>query len=249
MNKEKRKIIKVFNVKVRGKLPDLSSFNKRHDGRAGHWLEEQMGIAHNASNSPDIMGYEMKNSTSSKTSFGDWSAHYYIFEEKAYRLTRNRFMSVFGKYNPKKKRYSWSGSPIPKINVYNDFGAILLVDKSDNINIYYNFGKDARANKQSLVPRKLQKPSLLLAQWDAKWMRKKVETKFNKSGWFKCKKNSDGVYTNIVFGDPINYKVWLRDVKKGLIYFDSGMYQGNSRNYSQWRADNSYWDLLVTETY
>ena len=118
-----------------------------------------------------------------------------------------------------------------------------------NIKIYYNFRKDARTNKRSLVPRKLQKSRLLLAQWDAKWMRSKVEDKFNKSGWFKCKKNADGVYTNIVFGDPINYRFWLKDVKKGLIYFDSGMYQGNSRNYSQWRADNSYWDLLVTETH
>ena len=80
-------------------------------------------------------------------------------------------------------------------------------------------------------------------------MRNKVENKFNKSGWFKCKMNADGAYANIVFGDPINYSVWLRDVKKGLIYFDSGMYQGNNRNYSQWRADNSYWDLLVTETH
>jgi hypothetical protein len=242
-------IIKRFRKYVRGRKPAFSSVNINHDGRGGYWLEKQMGIAHNARNSPDIMGYEMKNNTPSKTSFGDWSAHYYIFKDKEYGLNRNRFMSVFGKYNPRKRRYSWSGSPIPKINVYNDFGAILLVDKSDNIKIYYNFRKDARTNKRSLVPRKLQKSRLLLAQWDAKWMRIKVENKFNKAGWFKCIKDADGFYTKIVFGDPISYKLWLKGVRKGLIFFDSGMYQGNSRNYSQWRADNSYWDLLVTETY
>ena len=249
MTQAKRRIINLFYSKVRGKRPDLSSFNKRHDGREGHWLEEQMGISHNASNTPDTNGYEMKNNTSTKTSFGDWSASYYIFRNKEYGLTRDRFMSIFGKYNIKKRRYSWSGEPIPKINAYNGFGQVLLVDESENIKILYSFNHDSRSNKYSLVHRPLQQPKLLLAQWDAEWMRIKVENKFNKAGWFKCIKDADGFYTKIVFGDPISYKLWLKGVKKGLIFFDSGMYQGNSRNYSQWRADNSYWDLLITETY
>jgi hypothetical protein len=249
VTKDKQIIIDLFNAKVRGKRPDLSSFNKRHAGRGGHWLEKQMGISHNASNLPDTNGFEMKNDTCGRTTFGDWSASHYIFRSEEYGLGRDKFMSVFGHYNGKKRRYSWSGKPIPKINTYNHFGQILLIDNDDNINILYSFKEDARPNKQSLIPTNLQKPTLLLAQWNAKWMQEKVENKFNKSGWFKCIKNADGIYTNIVFGDPISYKDWLRGVRKGLIFFDSGMYQGNSRNYSQWRADNSYWDLLVTETY
>ena len=38
-------------------------------------------------------------------------------------------------------------------------------------------------------------------------------------------------------------------VEKGDIFFDSGMYQGNNRNYSQWRSVNSFWEELVQERY
>ena len=34
------------------------------------------------------------------------------------------------------------------------------------------------------------------------------------------------------------------------IIFDSGMYQGNSRNYSQFRSSaNNFWNILITEEY
>lgn len=31
--------------------------------------------------------------------------------------------------------------------------------------------------------------------------------------------------------------------------FDSGMYEGNPRPYSQWRANNNLWDSLIIESY
>ena len=42
---------------------------------------------------------------------------------------------------------------------------------------------------------------------------------------------------------------WIKLVGKGIVFFDSGMYQGNARPYSQWRADNGYWNSLITETF
>ena len=72
---EEMKIIELFKKNVYGRLPDTNSFNQRHDGKDGHWLERQMGITANANNEPDLYGYEMKNSTGSKTTFGDWSAN------------------------------------------------------------------------------------------------------------------------------------------------------------------------------
>lgn len=45
------------------------------------------------------------------------------------------------------------------------------------------------------------------------------------------------------------YENWIKLVKQGVVFFDSGMYQGNKRPYSQWRANNSYWDSLITENY
>ena len=246
---EKKLIIQLFNDSVRGKRPDVRNFNSNHDGNEGHWLEKQMGIAHNCSNSPDFMWFEMKNHTASKTSFGDWSASYYIFKDKNHSISRQRFMEIFGQYNFLKKRYSWSGTPIPKIGEFNQFGQILLVNNNGDINIFYSYTHDKRTEKASIVPESFQQGQILIVQWNAAWMGKKVENKFNKAGWFKCKQNAAGVYSEIVFGGPLNYPSFLQGVKKGVIFFDSGMYQGNPRNYSQWRADNRLWDSLITEKY
>lgn len=250
MDEDKQKIINLFNKNVRGKKPNTSDSNIKHAGKEGHWLEKQMEIARNASNSPDLFGYEMKNHTSSKTTFGDWSASYYIWHDEDLDIKRDDFLQIFGKANPKKRgRFSWSGEPIPKINQYNTFGQILLIDDNQNIVIEYSFSHDKRETKKALVPKSMQQEHLILARWDYEWMKAKVEDKFNQKGWFKCLKNTDGVYNEIVFGEPMTFENWLNGVREGLIFFDSGMYQTNLRNYSQWRANNAYWDDLIVERY
>lgn len=250
MSKDKQKIIALFNKKVKGKQPNTEGSNAKHAGKEGHWLEQQMGIAQNASNSPDILGYEMKNDTTSKTTFGDWSADYYIFKDKDYKIDRDKFLTIFGKPNVNKgNRYSWSGEPCPNIHDYNTFGQIIKIDSKNNIVIEYNYNKDTRKNKVSVIPKSMKKNNLVLAVWHAESMKKKVEDKFNQKGWFKCLKNKENVYTNIAFGDPVDFENWIENVKNGNIFFDSGMYQGNIRNYSQWRANNSYWDSLITSKY
>lgn len=246
----KKKIIELFMNNVKGRKPDSSGSNANHDGKDGHWLEVQMGVAHNASNTPDMDGFEMKNNTSTKTTFGDWSADYYIFMDLKYNIKRDQFLKIFGAPNVKKNnRYSWSGKPCPNIKTYNLFGQILKVDNDGNIFALYSFKEDKRPNKSDIVPIDMQKDNLILAKWNLESIKLKVERKFNKLGWFKCKKNLDGIYESIVFGNPINFNTWIEGVRKGYIFFDSGMYQGNKRNYSQWRANNAYWDSLVVETY
>ena len=47
----------------------------------------------------------------------------------------------------------------------------------------------------------------------------------------------------------MNFNEWIDLVKQGIVYFDSGMHQGNPRPYSEWRADNTFWNSLITETY
>lgn len=243
--KQKEEIIRRFLNNVKGKKPDTSSYTVKHSGKEGHWLETQMGISHNASNTPDLFGFEMKNGTFSKTTFGDWSADYYIFHNSKYAITRDDFLTIFGKPNPKKDgRYSWSGEPCPKIQGYNSFGQILIVDDDNNIIIQYSFPKDQRRTKEIIVPSIMQQPDLVLAKWNSASLKKKVEQKFNNQGWFQCTKDSNGRYSDIFFGPPINFVHWIEGVKNGLIFFDSGMYHGNARNYSQWRANNKYWDSL-----
>lgn len=250
-DESKKKIVELFNKNVKGKKPDTDASNINHDGKEGHWLETQMNIPHNAANLPDILGYEMKDNTKSKTSFGDWSADYYLYKDKSIGISRDDFIKIFGKPNQMKGgRYSWSGEPCPKgLDKYNDYGQMMTIDKLKNINIFYSFDKDKRSNKENIVPSNIQKNGLLIVQWESSSLKNKVERKFNNYGWFKCVKNKEGIYSNIVFGDPINFNNWISGVLSGLIFFDSGMYQGNSRNYSQWRAYNNYWDSLITDRY
>jgi hypothetical protein len=246
---EKAEIVKRFNENVRGKATGVMTTNSAHDGQDGHWLEQQMGIKANASNTPDLFGYEMKNQTTSKTTFGDWSADYYIYKDASCGISRDDFLTIFGKPNPEKgRRCSWSGEPCPKINVTNSFGQTLIVDSANNIRAVYSFSKDNRANKKELIPLLLQKEDLTLAKWNESSIRIKLENKFNQKGWFKCVKQG-GIYTQLAFGNPISFDVWIKWVKIGDVFFDSGMFQGNSRNYSQWRANNTFWDKLITERY
>lgn len=243
-------IIERFNNCVRGLRPNLNGFNNNHDGAGGHWLETQMGIPHNANNNADLFGYEMKNQTTSgKTTFGDWSADYYIFKDTDYGITKNEFIRIFGKYNNQKNRYSWSGEPCPRINQYSTFGQKYYVDNNNNIIVIYSYEFDQRENKAQIIPINMQIENLIIAQWNANSIQQKLERKFNQNGWFKCTKDHDGVYNQIHFGSPINFAIWIELVRNGTVFFDSGMYEGNNRLYSQWRALNTFWDSLIIDTY
>ena len=103
----------------------------------------------NAANQADFWGYECKNHTSSKTTWGDWTANYYIFDD-ATQLTRDRFLQIFGTPNMKKHgRYSWSGKEVPtRHNDITKFGQSLIVDSNLDISIFYNFNKDNRVSKK-----------------------------------------------------------------------------------------------------
>lgn len=271
MNKDqaKQKLIELFRTQVKGKRPDVTGRNNLHDGREGNWLEEQFGKSPDADNHADFWGFELKNETSSKTTFGDWSANRYIFKTSQYAklfeipaigTPQDVFCQFFGKPNPEKGgRYSWSGSPVPHLDAYNSFGQIMIIEKNLDIVILYSYSKDQRSNKSKIIPLQLQKDNLELARWFGttspstcrgdKCLQEKLEDKFNQYGWFTCKKDNTGRYAKICFGAPINYRTWIQLVRKGVVFFDSGMYQGNKRPYQQWRANNNFWDSLITEKY
>ena len=265
----KEDIIELFHRNVKGKKPNVEGTNERHDGRQGHWLEHQFGIHSNDYNAADLWGYELKNETTKKTTFGDWSANEYVFTNPQYCIyftgrskfeKREDFLRIFGKPNELKGgRCSWSGSPCPKIECFNDFGQRLIVDINKDILAIYSYSEDKRADKAEIVPRELQIENLVIARWYGetspttkktdKCLKAKLEDKFNDKGWFTCKTDENGLYCKICFGKPMNYNEWIELVKQGIVFFDSGMYQGNKRPYSQWRANNNFWDSLITETY
>ena len=260
---DKEKIVKRFNDNVKGKTPDTTSANQRHDGKNGHWLETQMGITHNADNKPDLFGYEMKNETSSgKISFGDWSADEYIFLHgrgknkinsinQNYQITRKQFLEIFGKPNiEKNNRLSWSGTPCPTYYLdVTTFGQELKIDSNENIVILYHYSKDTRTNKSFVVPSNLQNENIIIARWGKDTIKRKLEDKFNQNGWFTVSTNSNGAYEKIHFGEPMNYESWIKLFKERKVFFDSGMYDGNIRPYPQWRATTGVWHSLIKESY
>ena len=77
----RKKIIEIYKTKVHGIKPDTSKMTGSHDGKIGHWLEDKMGSERDASNKPDLFGYEMKTG-GSKTTFGDWGPNYFIFRDE-----------------------------------------------------------------------------------------------------------------------------------------------------------------------
>jgi hypothetical protein len=258
MQTNKKIIIDKFMSNVKGKEIDIK--NKKHCGSEGHWLETQMGINHNDNNEPDILGYEMKKN-SSKITFGDFSASEYLFsnnkeyiekmnnwEKNTNKITRVEFIKYFGKPNPlKKNRYSWSGSCVPKYGIWNYCGQMLLFNDNFDLCVFYSFKNDTREEKYS-YPNFIQN-EIIIAIWKKNKLEEHVNRKFNKNGFFICKKINK-TYENILFGKPFDFKYFIDNIKKKNIIFDSGMYETNSRNYSHFRSSaNNFWNILITEEY
>lgn len=243
---DKQQILTLFNNNVKSIKICLDNQNINHDGREGFWLEKRMNIQHNANNKPDINGYEMKK-FSNKITIGDFSASEYIFSRKrdiinkinnwtdVEKMTRTNFIIIFGNPNPKKdNRYSWSGSCVPKYRSWNENGQMLSITENNNIVIYYSFSKDTR-NIKNDFPIFLQNDIIVIALWKSEKMRPHINNKFNQKGFFICKKINN-TYEKICFGKTFNFEYFIECIKNKKIIFDSGMYVGNSRNYSHFRG-------------
>lgn len=253
----KNKIIELFTNNIKGKDIILTT---NHFGSEGHWLESQLDIKHNCNNAPDILGYEMKKE-SSKISFGDFSANEYLFsknkpfieeinnwETDKYKMKRDDFIKYFGTPNPKKhNRYSWSGKCVPNYGIWNSCGQKLIFNDKLDLLAIYSYEEDKRECKETLPD--YLKNEIVIAIWKKEKLENHINNKFNKNGFFICKKINN-VYQKICFGKPFNFIHFVENVKNKKIIFDSGMYRGNTRNYSQFRSNgHSFWDNLIIEEY
>jgi hypothetical protein len=262
IDKCKLDIIKLFRENIKGKLFEHKSGNKNHDGKEGHWLENQMNIKHNSKNEPDINGYEMKKQ-SKKITFGDFSASEYLFtKDKKHinetnkwpnnlvNITKDDFIRFFGTQKPTKhNRYSWSGSCVPTYDNYNTCGQNLVISENNDICIYYSYSNDTRHDIKINFPDYLKKDNVLIAIWKNEKMRLHINNKFNNNGFFIIKKK-DGIYNTICFGRQFDYDCFITGIKNKIVIFDSGMKIGNSRNYSHFRSSSvNFWDGLVVEEY
>jgi hypothetical protein len=254
---DKEKIINIFKTRVKGKK--FQSGEVVHCGSEGQWLEIQMGLTPNSRNEPDIYGYEMKK-YSTKITFGDFSASEYLFSSTKneldflnnldLKLSRNDFIRFFGNPNPKKhNRYSWSGSCIPRYGLWNDCGQILFFDEQLDLRIEYCYSKDKRVSKFKISDW-LKSKKITIAIWKKDKLEKHINNKFNMNGFFICKKNSSEEFEQICFGKSFNFIFFVEYMKNGNIIFDSGMYIGNNRNYSNFRSGfKNFWENLIIEKY
>jgi len=208
-----------------------------------------MGIMPNSNNEPDKLGYEQKKDTNNKITFGDWSASGYAFNDKQYNLTRNKFLEMFGSPNPKKNdRHSWSGKVFPRYgNEWNYAGQRIRFLENEDLVIEYSYKNDTR-EVDILEEFKTNEP-IVLAFWTKIKLEKHILRKFGVKGFYICKKNDENIYDKICFGKTINFQFFKTGLENNKIILDSGMYQGNTRNYSQFRADKSFWYDLITEEY
>ena len=148
-----------FEKFVKGKKPDLTGYNSRHDGAEGDWLTKMMGLTVNGRNEPDFLGFEMKKD-SPKTTFGDWSPDFalYLSPRRGVKseLTRTDFLKIFGspKAHPephKKGRHSWSGEVFPTVRGINKYGQVMKVEKSGDIKALYFYFNDEFSIPYSFV--------------------------------------------------------------------------------------------------
>ena len=261
IDNDKQRIITVFNKCVKGVEICLEGQHVDHCGKEGHWLETQMGITHNSKNEPDVRGFELKKDAP-KITLGDFSASEYAFSGKNKRnsintlnnwpddfiLSRSEFIKIFGNPNPRKgNRYSWSGRCVPTYNHWNFNGQMLTINERNDIIIYYSFSNDTRSVKIDF-PLFLQNDNIVIALWKSSKMKPHIENKFDKNGFFLCKKIGS-TYGKICFGKAFNFDYFIECIKNKKIIFDSGMYDGNSRNYSQFRGTSCFWNELIIEEY
>lgn len=125
----------------------------------------------------------------------------------------------------------------------------MIIDDNDNIYAIYSYIKDKRKIKTSFPEYIKKNKKIIIAFWSKDKMKNHVNSKFNQKGFFICKKNKENKYDKNCFGGPITFEFFINNIKNGVIFFDSGMYQGNPRMYSQWRASSIFWDKLITEEY
>ena len=113
----------------------------------------------------------------------------------------------------------------------------------------YSYSKDKRNEIKQKFPEYLKKENVLIVIWKNEKIKENINKKFNNNGFFIIKKKDD-TYNKICFGKPFNFDCFIKGIKDKTIIFDSGMYVGNTRNYSQFRSSNeTFWNELIIEEY
>ena len=243
IDENKQNIINSFNKNVKNVEINLEGVNITHNGKKGHWLEDKMGIKHNAKNEPDINGYEMKTGDKVTTFIDKAPNIMYLNGDILPKRNKDLKKQFWDKYASKKETENstiggWS------VNKFNKCGQKMIIDEYNNVAILYDYTEDTRENKNQLELNKL--PHIIM-KWNAKELLNAIENKFNQKGFFKCIEENNK-FIKICFGKKITFDFWINELKKGIIYHD-GYSKVNGRARHVFRASNKFWDNLIIEEY
>lgn len=251
--KARKMIEDTFARNVKGEA--FNSENRAHHGEDGHRIEDRFGVKRNATNGPDVHGYELKKQGRNKTTLGDFSASEYAFSKNQKHLdpnlppmTRSDFFKNFGHKNPKKNdRGSYSGSCTPTyVGKTSRRGQTLRILENGDLAVFYNHSADTDINKSNIHPFFKTGEDIMIIIWKAAKLREKVENKFNRNGFAMVIPDSDNRCSALKIGRPFTYEEFLGFLRAGHIFFDSGMVDGNSRNYSHFRGtQKGFWGKLI----
>jgi len=256
-------LVEIWETEIRGKK--TSEITMSTHGSLGHWVQEKFGQDLDSDKDADWRGLEIKTGRQ-KMTFGDWGPSKWMWTTNKGKKNENKglhpdvienqdqFVRMFGKpittesvrYRREKDedkrklllgRHSWS-STCPKIDQFNDAGSRLVVNPDNSIEAIYLYHKDQRGNKSELVNKKFHTGTVIIGRWESAKLDDHVTRKFGQKGWVKFVEKG-GVYVQMQLFPPIKLSTFLEWVKKGLVFFDTGMYEGNPKPYCQFRASNT----------
>ena len=242
-------IINIFNNTIKGtKFNNIKGTNKKHDGKEGHFLEKKFGLKPNCNNRPDILGFEMKNQTKSKTTFVDKVPSNKYYKGVSFNIKDTETKKIF--WNTFKRQYS-KGIRIGgwNLNEYDKDGQCLYVDDNKNIKVLYQYKYDKRPNKNELIDNYYKNDEIhIIMEWVNKDIQEIFNNKWNQGGFFVCKKDKKNIYNKICFGKPESFEYWLEHIKQKNICFE-----GYSNLDGKWRgcfrASNKWFYSHITEEY
>lgn len=204
----------VYNKKIVQK-------NILFSGCCGHQLELLFGLKPNNKNQSDFINFELKQ-YSSKITFGDWKGSF-LFEVDL-EISRLDFLKKFGTYNNTKKKYYFVKPAIPTfpcISLKGYFWEIIETELK------------LQSNVQNLVNKK----NISLCVWNLKQLEIKFMNKF--SGNILLAKKKKGVHKSLIVINKLEWFLFLKLFKKGIIYLDPCLSSSCARNRSLFRVQTT----------
>ena len=196
-------------------------------GCCGHQLEQKFGLKNSNKNESDFKDFELK-IYSSRITFGDWKGKF-LFEKNPI-TSRLDFLEYFGRYNSEKKNYYLTSPAVPKFTEISYRGFFWKIT-AKKLKLLYNPKKDTKKPKRLNFPN-----NTVLVVWDLESLKKKFDNKFSGKQIILAKKEN-GIHTKILFVNSLDWPLFLKWFKQGIIILDPCLKSKDKRNHCSFRIN------------